>query len=543
MALSAVWGLVRSAQSEHPERFVLVDVDGDEASFGVLGGALALDESQLVLREGAVLVPRLARAGSDGGVLGVPEGVGEWCLSGGAGGTLEGLSFVPCPEMGARLGTGQVRVGVRAGGLNFRDVLIALGMYPGEAVIGGEGAGVVLEVGPGVEGVVVGDRVMGLFSGLGPVLVTDHRLIARVPDGWSFAQAASVPIVFLTAYYALLDLAALAPGERVLVHAGTGGVGMAAVQLARHLGAEVFATASPPKWGTLRSMGFDEAHIASSRTLEFRERFLDGSDGRGMDVVLDSLAGEFVDASLDLLGDGGRFVEMGKTDVRDPVEVAGAHPGVLYRAFDVIEAGPERIGEMFGELLALFEAGVLEPLPVRAWDVRRAPEAFRFMSQARHTGKIVLRFPSPAIDPQGTVLITGGTGTLGALMARHLVSEHGVGHLLLTSRRGLQAEGAPELQAELESLGAVVRIEACDVSQRDALKVLLDSIPEEEYPLSGVVHTAGVLDDGVIGSLTPDRLDRVLAPKTDAAWYLHELTQHKNLSCLRVVLLRGGRPR
>lgn len=529
LAQSPVWGLVRSAQSEYPERFVLVDVDGDEASFGALDGALALGESQLALREGTVFVPRLARAHSDAGVLGIPEDVAEWRMSASAEGTLEGLSPVASPEAGGPLEPGQVRVGVRAGGLNFRDVLIALGMYPGEAVIGGEGAGVVLEVGPGMEGLAAGDRVMGLFSGMGPILVSDHRLLARIPDGWSFARAASMPIVFLTAYYGLVDLAALKSGERVLVHAGTGGVGMAAVQLARHLGAEVFATASPAKWQTLRSMGLDEAHIASSRTLDFKGRFLGETDGHGVDVVLNSLAGEFVDASLDLLGEGGRFVEMGKTDIRDPNEVAEAHPGALYQAFDVIEAGPERIREMLDSLLGFFESGVLEPLPVSAWDIRHAPRAFRFMSQARHTGKVVLSLPSRPIDPRGTVLITGGTGDLGALMARHLASEHGASHLLLASRRGPEAAGAPALQTELESLGAEVTIAACDVSRRDALETLLNSIPEE-HPLNGVVHTAGVLDDGVIGSLTPDRLDRVLAPKLDAAWHLHTLTRHMDLS-------------
>jgi NAD(P)-dependent dehydrogenase (short-subunit alcohol dehydrogenase family)/acyl carrier protein len=349
-----------------------------------------------------------------------------------------------------------------------------------------------------------------------------------VPDGWSFAQAASVPIVFLTAYYGLVDLAGLKQGERVLVHAAAGGVGMAAVQLARHLGAEVFATASPGKWEALRRLGLDEAHIASSRTLEFKERFLEESGGRGMDVVLDSLAGEFVDASLDLLGEGGRFVEMGKTDIRDSVQVAESRPGVSYRAFDLSEAGPERIAQMLGELLELFGSGVLEPLPVTAWDMRSAPQAFRFMSQARHTGKIVLTIPAP-IDPQGTVLITGGTGTLGALLARHLVSEHGVGHLLLASRRGPDADGAAELRAELESLGATVTIAACDVSQREALEALLDSIAAE-HPLTAVVHTAGALDDGVIGSLTAQRMDGVLTPKADAAWHLHELTEHMDLS-------------
>jgi candicidin polyketide synthase FscB len=543
LAQSPVWGLVRSAQSENPERFVLIDVDGDKASWGVLAQALASDEPQMAVRAGTVFAPRLARAGS-GGVLAAPEGAAEWRLSAGAGGTLESLSLVPAPETAQPLEPGQVRVAVRAGGLNFRDIMVTLGLVSVEGMsICGEVAGVVLELGPGVENLAVGERVMGLFSGLGPVAITDQRLVARIPDGWSFAQAASMPIVFLTAYYGLVDLAALKQGERVLVHAGTGGVGMAAVQLARHLGAEVFATASPGKWKTLQAMGLDQAtattttmQIASSRTLEFRERFLEATDGGGVDVVLNSLAGEFVDASLDLLGEGGRFIEMGKTDIRDSGAVAESRPGVSYRAFDLSEAGLERIQEMLGELLDLFASGVLEPLPLTAWDIHCAPHAFRFMSQARHTGKIVLSLPS-TLKTEGTVLITGGTGTLGALLARHLVSEHGVGHLLLVSRRGADADGAQELQAELESLGADVRIVACDVSQREALARLLDSIGAE-HPLSAVVHTAGMLDDGVIGSLTPESLDRVLAAKADGAWHLHELTEHLDLQAF--VLFSSG---
>ncbi len=286
--------------------------------------------------------------------------------------------------------------------------------------VGGEGAGVVLEVGAGVVGFGLGDRVMGLFDGaFGPVAVADHRLLERVPEGWSFAQGASVPIVFLTAYYALMDLAGVREGERLLVHAGTGGVGMAAIQLAAYLGVEVFATASPGKWGVLRGMGLDEDHIASSRSLEFAECFRGVTGGRGMDVVLDCLAGEFVDASLELLCEDGRFVEMGKSDVRDPVEVASAYPGVVYRAFDLMDdAGPGRIEVMFGELLGLFRGGVLRALPVRGWDVRRAPEAFRFMSQARHVGKNVLVLPEGGFGSDGTVLVTGGTGGLGGLVGR-----------------------------------------------------------------------------------------------------------------------------
>jgi acyl transferase domain-containing protein/NADPH:quinone reductase-like Zn-dependent oxidoreductase/NADP-dependent 3-hydroxy acid dehydrogenase YdfG/acyl carrier protein len=528
LAGATVWGMVRSAQAEHPDLFALLDIDAEETSFRVLQAALGANEPQLAIRSGRVFAPRLTRS-RPGGRLAVPAAGMPWRLAVGSGRSLEELALAAAPDLAEPLGEGEVRVAVRAAGLNFRDLLLALGMYPGEGSIGSEGAGVVLETGPGVEGLEVGDRVMGLLAGaFGPLAVADRRMLARVPDGWSLAQAASTPIAYLTAYYALVDLARLRPGERLLVHAGAGGVGMAAIQLARRLGAEVFATASKPKWPALRALGLEDAHIACSRELDFERQFLERTDGQGVDVVLDSLAGEFVDASLALLPGGGRFLEMGKTDVRDPKEIAESHPGVIYRAFDLSEAGPERTQGMLGELLALFERGELESLPLKGWDIRDSVEAFRFMSLARHVGKNVLTMPA-RIDRHGTVLVTGGTGGLGGLLARHLVVEHRVGHLLLVSRRGLDAPGAGDLCRELQGLGAGVTVAVCDVSDRAALAGLLDSIPDER-PLCGVVHTAGVLDDGVIESLTPERLDRVFAGKADGAWYLHELTEHLDLS-------------
>ena len=524
---AAVWGLVRSAQSEHPGRIVLVDLDGQESSRAVLDAVARGDEPQVAVRGGEAFAARLARVGANEGLI-PPVDTPAWRLDAGADGTLESLALLACPEAQRPLASGEVRVAVRAAGVNFRDVLIALGVYPGAAQLGSEGAGEVLEVGEGVEDLVPGDRVMGLLGGgFGPLAIGERRSLALMPRAWSFRQAGSTPTVFLTAYYALVDLAAVRPGERLLVHAATGGVGMAAVQLARHLGVEVFATASLGKWELLRAQGFDDARIASSRTLEFSEQFLRATGGEGVDVVLDCLAREFVDASLELLPRGGRFLEMGKTDVRDAERVAADHPGVAYRAFDLVEAGPERIQEMLGELLELFERGVLAPLPVRAWDVRRAPEAFRFMSQARHTGKIALTL-APAIDPRGTVLITGGTGALGALVARHLVGEHGVRSVLLASRRGDTADGATALRAELQEAGAQVRIAACDVADREQVRELLASIPAE-HPLGAVVHAAGVLDDGVVETLGVEQLDRVLAPKVDAALHLHELTAGMDL--------------
>ncbi|MGV9317205.1 SDR family NAD(P)-dependent oxidoreductase [Streptomyces sp. NPDC003691] len=510
LAQAAVWGLVRSARAEHPGRFVLVDTDGSLPAAAVV----ATGEPEILVREGTAEAPRLARAGT--GEPALPEG--PWYLAPDGSGTLEGVR--PVPREDGEPGPGEIRLRVHAVGLNFRDVLQSLGMYPGEARLGGEGAGVVVAAGPGVD-LVPGDRVMGLFTeGLGTSVVVDRRLVVRVPVGWSFVEAASVPVVFCTAWYGLRDLAGLRSGESVLVHAAAGGVGMAAVQLARLWGAEVYGTASAAKWPAVTALGVAEGRVASSRDLSFESAIREASGG-GVDVVLNALAGEFVDASLRLLGPGGRFVEMGKTDIRDAAEVLHAS-GVAYRAFDLAEAGPDRIQEMLLELVGLFEQGALQRLPLTVRDAREAQGALRLMSRAGHIGKVVLTVPQ-SLDGSGTVLVTGGTGVLGGLVARRLVSRHGVRHLLLLSRSGAEAPGAQVLVDDLRELGAEATVVACDAADREALAAVLAAIPDE-HPLNGVVHAAGVLDDGLVESLSAGQIDRVLAAKADAAVNLHELT-------------------
>ncbi|OBG30742.1 polyketide synthase [Mycobacterium alsense] len=536
---AAVWGLVRSAQAEHPGRVVLIDSDGSVDAGAVIG----CGEPQLVIRAGAVYAARLAPVSAES-LLRLPAR--GWRLDAGGGGTLEDLVVGPCPR--AELGAGQVRVAVAAVGVNFRDVLVALGMYPGGGQLGAEGAGVVVEVGPGVTGVAVGDPVLGLLGVVGSEAVVDERLVARVPAGWSPPQAAGVPVAFLTAFYGLSVLAGLRAGQRVLVHTATGGVGMAAVQLARHWGAEVFATASRGKWDTLRAMGFDDDHIGDSRTLEFEEKFLSATGGAGVDVVLNSLAGEFTDASLRLLVGGGHFIEMGKTDPRDPDLIAGLHPGVRYRAFDLIEAGAERTAAMLAEVLRLLRDGAVKPLPLTTFDVRCAAAAYRFVSSARHVGKVVLTLPDgpggSLSGPGGglaggSVVITGGTGMAGSALAHHLVKRYGVAHVLLASRAGGRAPGVGELVDRLERAGAAVSVAACDAADRDAVAAMLAQLPAE-YPLRAVVHAAGVLDDGLISSLTPDRLEAVLRAKVDGAWNLHELTRDRDLAAFVVFSSMAG---
>ncbi|MFI6875925.1 SDR family NAD(P)-dependent oxidoreductase [Streptomyces sp. NPDC050400] len=517
-AQAAVWGLVRSAQAESPGTFALVDCTADPAA--LVRFPAVLDHPQVALRGDLALVPRLAATRGAAALL-PPRTPARLEPTGSS---LDALAFAAAPDAGRQPGPGEVRVELRATGVNFRDVLIALGMYPGAAVMGTEGAGVVTATGPGVTGIAVGDRVMGLFEGaFGPVAVTDHRLVVPVPRGWSSTEAAALPIVFTTAHYALHDLAGLRPGQAVLVHAAATGVGLAAVRLARLAGAEVFATASPAKHDVLRGLGLDDDHIASSREPGFGERFRSFRGGRGMDVVVNSLTGALLDESAGLLADGGAFVEMGKTDPREPDRFPGR-----YLPFDLADAGPDRLGAILTEIAARVADGSIGRLPVTAWPLQRASAALQHMSTGRHTGKLVLVQPAP-LDPDGTVLVTGGTGTLARLLARHLVTEHGVRHLLLLGRRGPAAPGAARFEEELAALGATVTTLGCDVADRAALAAAIDGIPAE-HPLTGVVHTAGVLADGLAADLRPDALAAVLAPKADAAWQLHDLTAQRELS-------------
>ncbi|MEU8901840.1 polyketide synthase dehydratase domain-containing protein, partial [Nocardia sp. NPDC048505] len=431
LAGAAVWGLVASAQSEHPGRIVLIDSDGycGAAEIASTLPAVPTDVRQIVLRGNQILLPKLIAV--DNAALSASAPVSEpWLLGVTGKGTLDNVRLLPATQQ--QLGPGQVRIETRAIGLNFRDALIALDMYPDAGTrIGSEASGIVVEVGPGVTDYAPGDSVMGVFENhVGSASVTDHRLLARIPAGLTFAQAAAVPVAFATAYYGLFDLGQLSAQDSVLIHAATGGVGHAAVQLAKHCGAQIYATASLSKWGVLRSMGIDDEHLASSRTLDFEAKFRSTSSGQGVDVVLDALAGEFVDASMRLLPRGGRFIEMGKTDLRDPHSVASEYPGLEYRPFDLLDAGPDRIHRILTELVTLFDRGLLQPPPVTQWEATRASAALRHLSQARHIGKLVLTLPPPVSS--GVVLVTGGTSGLGALIAQHLAHTHHIPHLVLT---------------------------------------------------------------------------------------------------------------
>uniref|UniRef100_UPI00036D04D8 SDR family NAD(P)-dependent oxidoreductase n=1 Tax=Nocardiopsis salina TaxID=245836 RepID=UPI00036D04D8 len=501
LAAAPLWGLLRAAQREHPGRLVLVDSDGSEESHRLLTAAVGLGEPQVVLRHGAAMVPRL-----------VAEEVGE----------AEEFALASMHRgAAADLRDGETRVSMRvvapADGSGS-----ASGPVGENSGIGSAGAGVVIESGPGVDDLVPGDRVMGLFDvSSGPEAVADHRRLTGVPEGWSWEEAAAIPLNHLTAYHALVDLAAIRPGESVLVHAADGALGQAAVQLARHLGAKVFGTADPAHWPGLMRLGLTESRLAPSDDSTFADRVLRANGGRGVDVVLNSLTGETVDLSLALLrspsdggGPGGRFVEIG-TDVRDGDWVAARHPGREYRSFVPADIVPERVGETLGRLLELFDSGALHHSETSAQTAGGGVPV-----DDRDAAEDVRTFAGRTPD-EGTALITGGTGTLGHIMARHLVTAYGVRHLTLVSRGGAGTSGQDERTAELRDLGAEVDVHACDAADRDALAALLDPLP---HRLAAVVHTAGVLDDATVLGLDPERVEKVLRPKVDAAWNLHELT-------------------
>lgn len=526
-AMAAIWGLGRTVRQEYPELgCVLVDAEAppgsaEDAAAALLdelragSGSHSHHECEVARRGDRRFAARLAPAPAPA----VPEG-DNYGLEPSSTGNLDALGLVPTSRRAPE--PGEVEIAIVAAGVNFRDVLNALGMFPGAAGrLGNECAGIVTRVGVGVTRVAVGDSVMAFGAGMfGRYVTLDARQVVVKPANLSPEDAAGVPLVFLTAWYALHDLAAVREGERVLVHAAAGGVGMAAVQIARILGAEILATASPPKWDALRAMGITE--IGSSRDATFATTF-----GRTVDVVLDALAGDLVDAGLGVLRAGGRFLEMGKTDIRDPRAVAASYPDVHYRAFDLSEAGLDRIASMLDAIGAAFSDGTLRPLPRATYAITAAEEAFRFMAQARHVGKIVLTMPNNSRWRDGTVAITGGLGALGLHVASALVDE-GVRHLVLLGRRGLETPGARAAVTRLEEKGAFVRVEAVDVTDGEALEGALSAL-DPAIPLRGVVHAAGVLDDGILADQTPTRFAGVLSAKVAGAIHLDRLTRASDL--------------
>ncbi|WP_156802360.1 type I polyketide synthase [Leeia oryzae] len=545
---SALWGFARVVMNEYPQlRCTVIDLDGEVSADtpSRLARELLYPDGcdEIVLTGSARYCPVMQEAQYP---TTMSSDSSHYRLDFFVPGQLRNLVWLP--EIEHRLQDNEVEVETRATGLNFRDVMYLMGLLPDEAVekgfagasLGLEFSGVVRRIGANVTTLSPGDAVMGFGSScFASHVVTHVQAIERLPDGWTFEAAATTPTVFLTVYYALKQLACLQAGERVLIHGGAGGVGIAAIQLARQLGAEIFVTAgSDEKRDFVALLGAD--HVFDSRSLSFADDVLAATAGEGVDVVLNSLAGEAMRRSLDVLKPFGRFLELGKRDFFEntPVGLRVFKDNISYFGIDadqLLTGRPAFAAQMFREVMALFHEQALAPLPYRTFPADRIVDAFRVMQQARHIGKIVVSQSAqrPALsmttvspmechfDKRSSWLVTGGLAGFGLESARWL-AERGVGTLMLVGRRGLDTPGACEAIAELEAMGVRVVARACDLTDTLAVASLFNEIEHTLPPLEGILHAAAVFDDKLIGNMDAQSIQSVLNAKLQSAWHLHQ---------------------
>ncbi|MDT5020582.1 MAG: hypothetical protein QOI33_1106, partial [Mycobacterium sp.] len=528
---AALWGLGRTIANEEPGlRSKLIDLDGSPEAVTLLTGLLGtpVDEPELALRQGKALASRLLQW-SRSGHLTVPRS-DDYALLPTERGAIDNLRLtekeVPAPD------EGYVQVRVEAAGLNFRDVLNVLGLYPGDpGPVGGDFAGTVTQLGEGVTGLEVGQRVYGSMQGaFASRFNAPAQFLAPIPDGVSAVEAATIPAAALTVRLSF-DWAKLNPGDKVLIHAASGGVGLAAIQMAQRHGAEVYATASTFKRATLRKLGVK--HVYDSRTTDFADQILEDTGGSGVDVVLNSLTTEgFVEATVRATAKNGRFAEIAKRDIWTPEQMAEARPDIAYEivALDtVMFTEPERIRALLSEVSEGLAKGEWTPLPAEIYPLTEARTAFRRMQQARHIGKIVCQMPTP-LQPRGdrSYLITGGLGAIGLSTASYL-AQLGAGDIVLTSRREPDAEAQKTIEEIAERYRCRVHTFSADVGQEVDVEELLKRIRAELPPLAGVAHLAGVLDDALLNQQDLDRFRRTLEPKAFGALYLDRLTRDDKL--------------
>ena len=536
LAQSPLWGMGQVIALEHPElNCVLVDLDPNatDAAKVILEEITSeTSEDRVAFRDGTRYVARLVHSQPEASWLRSES----FRLEISSRGILDNLQLVPTYRR--QPSSGEVEIRVCATGLNFIDVLDALGALPFERdnEFGVECTGEIVAVGEGVEDYRIGDAVMAIvFGSFSKYVTVSSSLVAPIPSGLSFDSAAAIPVNFVTAYHAVHQIANISAKDKVLIHAAAGGTGMAAVKLALAAGAEVFATASPGKWEALKSLGVQ--HVYNSRTLDFAHQVMADTSGIGVDIVLNSLTGEgYIEKSLSVLASKGRFLEIAKRDVWDSEQVKDLKADISYHFIDLRQIcleQPALVQPILRHLSQQFTQGLLDLPPLKVFPIQEVVSAFRYMQRAEHIGKIVVSQPkaigdatSPSVSfrEDSSYLITGGLGDLGLLMA-HWMVDRGARHLVLVGRNAVKPAVRSQLE-QLELTGARVVVAQADVSDYSQAAQLLASLEQSSPPLRGIIHAAGVLDDGVLKQLHWESFRQVMAPKVQGAWNLHILIQN-----------------
>ncbi len=449
-------------------------------------------------------------------------------------------------------GHDEVEIRINASGLNFRDVLNALGMLDPDSKksaenlsFGFECAGRITRVGKNIKQWTAGDRVMAIHPTgcLASFVTVKADFVCSIPSQMSYEDCATLPSAFVTAWYGLCHLAKMKSTDRVLIHSAAGGVGQAAVQLAKQSGAEIFATASRGKWDFLKSQGIE--HIMNSRKPDFSEKIMELTSGKGVDIVLNSLSGEFIEKSMEVLNPCGRFVEIGKIDIWDSSRFKKYHQKGSYFVFDLMsgmqspsdqpdqpaspgpQCSPEIIKTAMNTLAKQLQEQNFTPLPFKTYPVGDAQDAFRHMAQGKHLGKVVLTFPDESLFKSNAVyLITGGMGALGIQTLKWMI-ENGAKNLILTGRK--QPEQLKGKLAEIKEKGVSLQYFQSDISKKEDVIKLFDHIKTEATELKGIIHAAGINKDAMLSGQTPGLFQQVMAPKVAGAWYLHHFSQDISL--------------
>lgn len=543
-----VTGLLRVIGAEHPRlKPTQIDIDshtdGTEVAAELLSGSA---EDSTAWRNGSWYTARLRRSPLQPGerrTATVDPQRDAMRLTIRTPGDLDTLEFVTAQRQPPQ--AGQIEVAVEASSVNFADVLQAFGKYfaadgPRQG-LGVDFAGVVTAVGAGVRDYKVGDRVGVIADTVGwsTFVTCDARLAAPLPESLTAVAASAVSTAYATAWYSLHDLARIKSGDRVLIHSATGGVGQAAIAIARRAGAEIFATAgSHERRERLRSMGVK--HVYDSRTTDFADDIRRDTDGYGVDVVLNSLTGAAQWAGLDLLAFDGRFVEIGKRDVYEHtrIDLYPFRRNLTFFYADLLlmsTHAPDKIGDLLRTVFQLVADGALPTPEHSVRPLTEAATAIREMSAAQHTGKLILTLPrdvqtdvavpptqAPVFRKDGSYIVTGGVGGLGLFLAAAMASA-GCGRIILTSRSQPNAQSQKTID-RLRANGADVVVECGNIAEQQTAARLVSAATATGLPLRGVLHAAAVVDDATLSNITDDLIDRDWAPKVQGVWHLHNAT-------------------